>query len=569
MRNSSEKRFNVNNVDKNIMMSYSDHREDRNYRHYVNGVDSNVSLVDTGEFSMDKRPELIRQRLSSLKLRLEQAIHAWTVDDYWALLEFYVDILPVIVPAERCTIFIIEMGTEKICSIIGTGLQKMRIEPPKDKSIAGKVISTGQPMIANDLDKSYGYHTEISEKTGFVTRNMVCAPIKSLTGRGVTGAVQVLNCKDKPGFASEDLKRVHEVAGHLSISIESILLNQEILRISSQLNREVELFDTGYFRDIPFVAESHAMKEVLNQVRLVSATPVNVLIQGENGTGKELIARMIHEESNRRNQSFVGVNCASIPKTLVESEFFGYDKGAFTGANTNRPGYFEEASGGTLFLDEVADMPMSIQPKFLRSIQEGEGYRLGSNRLITYDLRIISATNKDLKQEVETGRFRDDLFFRLFSVEIRIPPLRERKDDIAPMAFVFLEDVCKRFGKKIIGFSPEVINLFEDYHWPGNVRQLRREIERMVVLTPANEQITPENCSPELLKSVISNVPDDSLGSLHIPLPDQIKALEMSMIEKALKKSGGNRTRAAEILGITRQGLHKKMKRYELEGTAS
>jgi transcriptional regulator with GAF, ATPase, and Fis domain len=217
------------------------------------------------------------------------------------------------VPAERCTIFIIEMGTERICSIIGTGLQKMRIEPPKDKSIVGKVISTGQPTIATDLDSMYGYHTEVDRQTGFVTRNMVCAPIKSLTGHGITGALQVLNSKATEGFTADDLAMVSEVAGHLSISIESILLNQEILRISSQLNREVERFETGYFQGSPFIAESPAMKEILHQVRLVSATPVNVLIQGENGTGKELIARMIHEESNRREEAFVGVNCASIP----------------------------------------------------------------------------------------------------------------------------------------------------------------------------------------------------------------------------------------------------------------
>jgi len=544
-------------------MKYCNPIESNDYFKSVNNVCSDVSIGDSGEALMNTRPDIIRHRLTGLKLRLEQAIHAWTVDDYWALLEFYVDILPVIVPAERCTIFIIEMGTEKICSIIGTGLQKMRIEPPKDKSIAGKVISTGQAMIANDLDKSYGYHTEVDAETGFVTRNMVCAPIKSLTGHGgVTGAIQVLNRKDGTCFTPEDLDKVNDIAGHLSISIESILLNREILRISSQLNREVERFDTGYFRDIPFVAESPAMKDILNQVRLVSATPVNVLIQGENGTGKELIARMIHEESNQRDQPFVAVNCASIPETLVESEFFGYEKGAFTGANTNRRGYFEEASGGALFLDEVADMPMTIQPKFLRAIQEGEGYRLGSNRLIKYDIRIISATNKILKQEVDAGRFRDDLFFRLFSVEIHISPLRERKEDIAPMAFAFLEDVCRRFEKKVAGFSPEVINLLEEYHWPGNVRQLRREIERMVVLTPASEQITLDKCSKELLKSVSSTTVEESPGSLYIPLPDQVESLEVRVIQKALEKTDGNRTRAAELLGITRQGLHKKIKRY-------
>jgi transcriptional regulator with GAF, ATPase, and Fis domain len=554
----------VNIVDKNQDMKYRHLDAFKDLSMTVNTVGSREKIVYNGETSMSTRPDIIRQRLTHLKLRLEQAVHAWTVDDYWALLEFYVDIVPVIVPAERCTIFIIEMGTEKICSFIGTGLQKMHIEPPKDKSIAGKVISTGQPMIAIDLDKSYGYHTEVGAKTGFVTRNMVCAPIKSLTGHGVTGAIQVLNRKGRDSFTSEDLDMVNEIARHLSISIESLLLNREIFRISSQLNREVERFDESYFRDVPFVAESPAMKEILNQVWLVSGTPVNVLIQGENGTGKELIARLIHEESNRREQSFVAVNCASIPETLVESEFFGYEKGAFTGAQTNRRGYFEEASGGTLFLDEVADMPMSIQPKFLRALQEGEGYRLGSKRLIKYDLRIISATNKNLKQEVEVGRFREDLFFRLFSVEIHIPPLRERKEDIAPMAFFFLEDICRRFEKKVVGFSPEVINLFEEYHWPGNVRQLRREVERMVVLTPAGERITPNNCSKDLLQSALDTNPQRLPESLHVSLPEQVNALEIRLIQRALKEAGGNRTRTAELLGITRQGLHKKMKRYNL-----
>jgi transcriptional regulator with PAS, ATPase and Fis domain len=304
------------------------------------------------------------------------------------------------------------------------------------------------------------------------------------------------------------------------------------------------------------------MMKILSQVKLVSATPVNVIIQGENGTGKELIARMIHEESTRSDQPFVAVNCASIPETLVESEFFGYEKGAFTGAHTSRGGYFEEASGGTLFLDEVADMPMSIQPKFLRAIQEGEGYRLGSNRLIKYVVRLISATNKNLKQEVEAGRFREDLFFRLFSVELHVSPLRDRKEDIAPMAFVFLDDVCRRFEKKVAGFSSDVIGLFEECHWPGNVRQLRREIERMVVLTPSGEQITLDKCSGALLRSVIGTATEEPLGLWHIPLPDQVRSFEIRLIRKALTETHDNRTHAAKLLGITRQGLQKKIKRY-------
>lgn len=374
-----------------------------------------------------------------------------------------------------------------------------------------------------------------------------------------------------PFDAIKRLKQEHpKIALKLMSMLAELTMNkldetEEALRTERQKSERLLLnarFDKGYFRDIPFVAESPAMHSVLNKVRLVSATPVSVIIQGENGTGKELIARMIHEESKRRHQSFVAVNCAAIPETLVESEFFGYEKGAFTGANASRKGYFEEACGGTLFLDEVADMPMSIQPKFLRAIQEREGYRLGGKRLIKYDVRMISATNKNLKQEVEAGRFREDLFFRLFSVEIYIAPLRERKEDIAPMAFAFLDDVCTRFEKKVAGFSPDVISLFEEFQWPGNVRQLRREVERMVALTPSGEQITLDKCSGDLLRSVMKTTTAEAPDRLHLPLPDQVKSLEVRLIRQALKETDGNRTRAAELLGITRQGLQKKIKRY-------
>lgn len=508
----------------------------------------------------EKGSKIVRQRLAVLEHRLEQVSRAWAVDDYWSLLKFYVDILPQIFSAERCTVYIIEMGTEKICSIFGTGLSRKGIEPPKDGSIVGKVISTGESVIVSDLDKLAGYHTKVDAKTGFVTRNMLCAPIKSLTGHGVAGAVQMLN-KKSGTFSEEDKDLLRKIAGHLSVSIESIMLNQEILRISNQLKREVALVDRGFFRDIPFIAESPAMQEVMDQVRMLSATPVNVFIQGENGTGKELIARMIHDESDRHGHPFVGVNCASIPRNLMESEFFGYEKGAFTGADRSRKGYFEEANEGTLFLDEIADMPVDIQPKFLRAIQEGEGYRLGSNRLVNYNLRIISATNKDLNREVAEGRFREDLFFRLFSVEIQVPPLRERKEDILPMAFSFLDEVRRRFKKKVAGFSPEVLNLFEHFPWPGNVRQLRREVERLVALTPEGEHILQDKCSGDLLRTDASH---GAVRSFDMTLPDQVKLLEIKMIKKALRETGGNRSKASGLLGITRQGLHKKMKRYEI-----
>ena len=507
---------------------------------------------------------LTKKRIAELKLRLERVAQSWTVEDYRALTKFYVKILPKITGAERCTIYIIEMATEKICSIFGTGLEERQIEPPHDGSIVGEVISSGNGIIVNDMETRAGFHTNVEGDTGYSTRNMICAPIKSASTHGITGAIQVLNKRLHGSFTKEDLTQLEEVANYLALSIENIIINQEILRISDQMNREYERFDKDISLDTLFIAESPAMREVLDLARLVSKTPVNVLLQGENGSGKELIARMIHEASDRRDKSFVAVNCASIPEHLMESEFFGYEKGAFTGADHSRKGRFEEANGGTLLLDEIADMPITIQPKFLRAIQEGEGSRLGSNKLIKYDFRIVSATNKDLRKELEESRFREDLFFRLFSVEIHLPPLHKRKEDIVPLALAFLEEISRRFNKKITGFSPELLNLFEDYSWPGNVRQLRSEVERLVALTPEGTVMGPEKCSRELLSvTPLSGRRQETLSSLSIP--DQVKSLEIRLIEKALTGSNGNRVKAAEALGITRQGLHKKMKRYQID----
>ena len=507
---------------------------------------------------------LTKKRIAELKLRLERVTQSWTLEDYRALIEFYVKILPKIMGAERCTIYLIEISTDKICSIFGTGLEERQIEPPREGSIVGEVISSGQGIIVNDLDKREGYHTTVEGKTGYITNNMICAPIKSATTHGITGAIQVLNKRLSGTFTKEDMSLLEEVANYLALSIENIIINQEILRISEQMNREYERFDKEFSFDSLFIAESPAMREVLDLARLVSKTPVNVLLQGENGTGKELIARMIHEGSDRCDKPFVAVNCASIPEHLMESEFFGYEKGAFTGANQSKKGLFEEAYGGTLMLDEIADMPPTIQPKFLRAIQEGEGSRLGSNKLIKYDFRIISATNKDLPKELEEGRFREDLFFRLFSVEIHLPPLRERQEDIVPLALAFLEEVSRRFNKKVAGFTPELLNLFEDYNWPGNVRQLRSEVERLVALTPEGTVIGPEKCSREL--QAATPFPSKKVKTLDtLSIPDLVKSLEIELIEKALAENSGNRVKAAEALGITRQGLHKKMKRYHID----
>lgn len=505
------------------------------------------------------------EQLVTLRSRLAQVTNAWTFDDYRTFITFYSRIIPEFMGAERCSIFIMERGSNRICSIFGTGLEEQQIEPPLEGSIVGQVIKTGKSVLENNLGKHRGFHSSSDEQTGFVSRNLICSPIRSITGESVTGAIQLLNKKGGGIFSGDDLRKLDEIAHFLSISIESVMLNQEILTIASRFGKEMERLEQATIHGTKIIAESPAMIDVLNLVRIISKTPVNVLILGENGTGKELIARMIHALGDRSEKPFVPVNCACIPENLVESEFFGHEKGAFTGAEQARRGLFEEASGGTLFLDEIGEMPLIIQPKFLRVIQEGEGHRLGSNKMITYDLRLVSASNRDLAAEIKKERFREDLFFRLFSVEIVIPPLRERREDILPLAQHFLSLTNERFSKQVAGFSPEVIDLFERFSWPGNVRQLLKEVERLVALTDSGQVIQPDRCSRDLLHFFNSHKKRRRETDINdLALPAQIRRLEVGMIKEALLRANGNKTQAAALLDITRQGLLKKLKRYHL-----
>ncbi len=502
-----------------------------------------------------------QQRLLTLEGRLQHLRRMWTVDSYEALVNFYLKVLPTLLNAERCGIFLVIPGTDKIRAEFGTGLEGQVLEAPRDDSVVGRSVTTGETVIENQLGAKSGYHQVAAEQTGFEVLNLICVPIRSIMDNAVTGAIEVLNKKDGEDFAEADSKMLTESAHFLSMAMESIVINREMMRISETLNRQVSKLRNIYSPDSQIIAESPGMRAVLDLAATVSATPVNVFIQGENGTGKELIARMIHRLSKRSNKAFVPVNCASIPDTLAESEFFGYEKGAFTGASGNRAGRFEEADGGTLFLDEIAEMSTAVQPKFLRALQEGEASRLGSNKLIYFDVRVISATNKDLAQEVREERFREDLFYRLFSVEIRIPPLRERKEDIIPMALAFQDDICRRFEKTVAGFSRDVLEAFERYSWPGNVRQLRREVERLVALTPEGGRINADLMSLELKagSSVVGTT-----ASRGGTLPEQVTELEIELIKKVLLETRGNKLRASRTLGITRQGLDKKLKRYNL-----
>ena len=299
------------------------------------------------------------------------------------------------------------------------------------------------------------------------------------------------------------------------------------------------------------------MENILRLLRRVTGTETTVLIQGETGTGKELIARFIHRESNRRDHIFMPVNCGAIPRDLVESEFFGHAKGAFTGAIQEKKGFFEMAHRGTIFLDEIGEAPAELQVKLLRVIQESEIMPLGFHQPKKVDVRIIASTNRDLKAEVEAGRFRPDLYFRINVFSVTIPPLRERTQDILPLADFFLKHFSTKLNRKVGTFRPETRQLLVGYPWPGNVRELQNQVERLVLLAEPEKEMGPELLSDFILKHF-----PRANGNLKLA----VQNLEQEMIRETMQRLRHNKSRTARALGISRQSLLEKLRRMRLPG---
>jgi two-component system, NtrC family, response regulator HydG len=305
------------------------------------------------------------------------------------------------------------------------------------------------------------------------------------------------------------------------------------------------------------IGVSPVFRRVMTLVEQIADSSATVLIQGESGTGKELVARAVHERSTRRNGPFVAVNCAALPETLLESELFGYEKGAFTGAAVRKEGRFELADGGTLFLDEVADLSAVTQPKILRVLQEGEFERLGATRTIKVDVRIVTATNQDLAQLVRDKKFREDLYYRLNVITINVPPLRERPEDIPLLAEHFLRIYAAKNNRKLEGFTPEARSRLESYSWPGNVRQLENVIERAVVLV--REGRIDADALPAEIAGVKRPPRDAILELVGVPLQE----IEERLLDETLRITGGNKTQAAKLLGIDVRTVARKLERRD------
>ncbi|RLB66804.1 MAG: sigma-54-dependent Fis family transcriptional regulator, partial [Deltaproteobacteria bacterium] len=430
---------------------------------------------------------------------------------------------------------------------------------PETYGVAGWVFKHNNSVRIEDVSRDKRFCNKLDIQKNLDTHSMICVPLK--TRKKFLGVLYAIN--SQTGHFTEKSQLLLEIlSSTIAISIENARLYGELKLHAETLKSEntrlkAELHDR--FNKQGIIASSEAMQRIFYLLNKVIVTTTTVLIQGETGTGKELIAKAIHYNGPLKDKPFIAENCAALSESLLESELFGHVKGSFTGAVSDKKGLFEQAQGGTIFLDEIADMPLAMQSKLLRVIQEGSVRPVGGSKSFRIKFRLIAASNRDLRNEVEKGNFRKDLFYRIQAFPIVLPPLRERREDIALLAAFFLKKYTEKFNWPDVRMAPDVVEILLQYEWPGNVRELEHEIERALTIAGEGNNINAAYLS-ERIRGVIRQT-DYSFDS-HTTLPTAVSRLERIMVSSALTQTRGNRSQAAKLLGLTRQGLLNKIARY-------
>ncbi|MBK9259230.1 MAG: sigma 54-interacting transcriptional regulator [Polyangiaceae bacterium] len=430
---------------------------------------------------------------------------------------------------------------------------------PVARSVYRKVVKERAAVLAADASTDVG-HTE--SIMGASIRSTIGVPL--FRGDDIIGVLQVDNRSAPAMLHASDVELLGVLAYNASLAVANARLIKRLVNAEERLQKENSFLKGREERrrggkDVVIIGQSEAMNRVIGQLEKVVDTRVTVLLEGETGTGKEVLAAAIHYRSRRRDKLFVAQNCAALAETLLESELFGHKKGSFTGAVEDKKGLFEIADGGTLFLDEITETPLSLQSKLLRALQEGEIRPVGATSPKHVNVRIVTATNRNLEEEVKRGRFREDLYYRLKVFPIRLPPLRERREDIPLLASHFLQRYAEELGKHVGGFSQQAMELMVAYDWPGNVRELQNEVQRIVIQLDPGAFATPDLLSPRIrqVEGLIERA-----GVTRGNLKEMMDVVEKYLLLEALREHGNNKTNAARTLGITREGLHKKLRQF-------
>ncbi len=460
---------------------------------------------------------------------------------------------------EACSIALLDAKGD-LAFVFSSGAERKGIHVPADQGFGGWVIRRVKPALSNQAASDPRFLDEVDGRKGLETRSIVCVPLK--VNRNPIGVIQIVNTKRPRGFQKEDVKILEMFAEMAAAAIRKT----EYLQVVRNAGLAYQSEERRRNRLVGF--RSPVMKGVIKTARKAAESASTVLLMSESGTGKELVARSIHRWSPRVDGPFVAVNCVALTPELLASELFGHERGAFTGADARKIGKFELADGGAVFLDEIGELSHDLQAKLLRVLQEREFQRVGGNQNLRVDVRIIAATNRDLQREVWEGRFREDLFYRLNVVTIKLPPLRERRDDLHELVQFFLSRYCREMNRPLVQLAPAVEQAIMAYSWPGNVRQLQNTIERAVVLSQGpvvTEEVLPPELYAELPSAVRAefSAPVASAPAMddEVPLARALELFQREKVSRALAATGGNQAKAARKLGLQPPNLCRLLKR--------
>ncbi len=480
-------------------------------------------------------------------------ISSWvsSVQDVDRLLELIIETATRMMHAKASSLLLLDQKARALYFKVATGEKKNEVKEYEVKlgqGIAGYVAEKGVPLLIPDVSKDPRWYKEISESIGFNTHSIACVPMKR-NGETI-GVVEIIDKTDGSPIRDADMKILKVFTELAALAIGNARKIAQVKKENKELKEE--LCDKHQI-----VGESKILRKVISDAFKVANSKASTLILGESGTGKELLARLIHRAGQRKDKPLIVLNCAALPESLLEDELFGHEKGAFTGAISQKIGKFELADEGTIFLDEIGEMNPGMQAKLLRVLQGGMFYRVGGNIPISVDVRVISATNKNLDQEVAEGRFRKDLYYRLNVVEINMPSLRERREDIPLISEYFLSIFRQETGNSRLTLSKEAMGKMLRYDWPGNIRELRNALERAVVMGNG-KKLLPEDLPIQVSKPIY---PEFQVG---LTLEEAVNRFKKEFITLNLRHTGGNRSKAAKIMNIQRTYLSRLISKYGL-----
>ena len=502
-----------------------------------------------------RQSELSRQ-LDRLRSTLDIASRLSGTEETASLLELIAGEAARLLDCDRSSIFLWDRERNEVEARPALGVPGSSLRVPASEGIVGETLRTGEAVTVNDAYADPRFNQSVDRQSGYRTRNLICVPLKDADG-SIVGAFEGINRNRNLDFTVEDVECLQQLGTQAAVALRNLrelsLLNRSRDQLAEQVTSAVEI-----------IGESSAINALRDTIQRLASTDLPVLVLGESGTGKEVVAQSLHYQGQRAQSPFVAVNCAALAETLLESELFGHEQGAFTDAREKRKGKFELADGGTLFLDEIGDMTLGGQAKLLRVLEQKVITRVGGSQVIPIDVRIIAATNANLAEAVRDKKFREDLYYRLSVVTLDLPALRDRPEDILPLAEHFLRRFAIQARRADLQFATEARRRLQSHSWPGNIRELRNLMERVAFLCPS------EKVEADDLAFILS--PDDETGqlpSLDLGLEKATRAFQRDFIRRSVRQVSGNMTEAAKLLVLHRSNLYRKMKQLrmsEVEG---